>query len=122
MRVWLVVAVLVYSLVLAVGGALGGWSWCKWRTERGVAQQVLDLQEEVRQREGQIAEMAVAMSRAQGRVKVVYRDLREEARRHEREIPDVECFGPADVRLLNQAASGGATGAVPSGIAGGGVP
>lgn len=93
-------------VVLVFGAAVAGWSYCKYRTERGLAAKVQELERQRADLERQIGEMAVALSKETNRVRVVYRDLRREVERREREVPNARCLDDGDVRLLNAAASG----------------
>ena len=110
---WLTFGGLVVIAALIFGAAVAGWSYCKYRTERGLAAKVQELERQRADLERQIGEMAVALSKETNRVRAVYRDLRREVERREREVPNRMCLDDGDVRLLNAAARGEGVAAVP---------
>lgn len=97
----------ILAAVLVVASALGGWSWCKYRTERGLAEEVQRLEQDRAELQRRLDEKAETLARTQGQQDRSFDRLREEAREREDEEPDAECFGTADVQLLNRAAAGG---------------
>ena len=106
MKTWAILIAFIAMVALVIGAAVAGWSFCKYRTERGLAEEVQRLERDRADLERQIGEMAVAMSEKRETVRTVYRTITREVERRERETPDAECFGPDDVRLLNKAARG----------------
>lgn len=115
MKTWAILAAFVVLAALVIGAALAGWSWCKWRTDRGIAEAIQELEKEKAELQAEISDLAARLEREKGQVRVVYKTIEKEVERHEREIPDADCFGPDDVGLLNAAARGESAAHIPAG-------